>query len=281
MSLTPRGLVVPRPRHTVAGMGARVVAVERLRAAASAAGAHPFARVRFALLSERRADGVRGYSMEGIGIVDFRAWRCAVDFGAYALLFKEGRLWQGASGVSLSELGDPITPWASTPLLLLALVEAATDAREAGTEIVGDDECLRLCATADLSRLPVAHRPVPMPPESVPDPSCVAFDGCLSASGMLRRVRWRSAYQPSRDWDHWDELELVAFADEVEVDWTRTPLFKPPEDDDDLTPQEHDLLQRLADLTEDMDTNHEPSSEQRNELQRLAAEADRLPPPAE
>lgn len=89
-------------------------------------------------------------------------------FGSYALLFKDGRLWQGASIASLSELGDPITPWAPTPLTLLAFAEAATDATEVGTEIVEGEECVRLGAIADLGRLPVSHRPLAMPAEVLP-----------------------------------------------------------------------------------------------------------------
>lgn len=163
--------------------------------------------------------------------IDFEGWRCAVDFGAYALVFDQGRLWQGASGVRLSELGDPVTPWAPTPLTLLAFAEAVVGATESGAEVVMDEECVRLRAIADLGSLVASHRPPPMPPENLPEPNAVPFDAVLTESGQLRGLRWRSAYQPlSPEWAMSDELDVIGVADSIEVDWTRMPVYQPVED---------------------------------------------------
>jgi hypothetical protein len=252
----------------VIAVTAPVSVLEKLRAAVKAAEGSPFAHVRYNPLA-----GAPGGLMEGVGVVDFRAWRCAVDFGAFALVFDQGRLWQGASGSRLSELGDPLTPWAPTPLTLVAFAEAAVDATETGTEVIAGEEHLRLAAIADLGALPASHRPLPMPPEVLPDPGRVPFDAFLTHSGSLRRLRWQSAYQPSSKWKTWEELDFVGLADSIEVDWTRMPVYQPLVDDDlEATPEEIQLAERLVDLIERMGPPEEETPPELEEELRLLTE---------
>jgi len=72
-----------------------------------------------------------------------------------------------------------------------------------------------------------------MPTEVLPNPRAVTFDAFLNELGALRRLRWQSAYQAlAPDWVTWDELDLLTLVDSIEVDWTRTPVYKPVEDGD-------------------------------------------------
>jgi hypothetical protein len=250
-----------------------VSVLEKLRVAVRAVEESPFAHVRYNPVA-----GAPGSFLEGVGIVDFRAWRCAVDFGAYALVFDQGRLWMGASGSRLSELGDPATPWAPTPLTLVAFAEAAVDATESGTDVIAGEEHVRYAAIADLGTLPAGHRPLPMPPENLPDAGYVPFDAFLAHSGTLRRLRWQSAYQalgPERE--TWAELDFVSFADSVEADWTRMPEYKPVVDDDvEATPEEIELTDRLVELIERMGPGEELRPEAEAELRRIAEDVRRL-----
>ncbi len=189
------------------------------------------------------------------------------------------RLWQGASGVRLSELGDPITPWSPTPLTLFAFAEAAIDATEVGAEPIGGEECVRLHAIADLGRAEVAHRPLPMPPEVLPDPDAAPFEAVINESGALRRLRWQSAYQPLDNFATFQELDFISLPGRIEVDWTRMPAYQPVDvDDDDLSPEQTQVIGRLIEVIDRLDPDDE-SPAQTGELDRLATEMKRLLPP--
>jgi hypothetical protein len=259
-------------------MRGQVSALEMLRVAVAALEEHGSAEVGFRNVAERRDGGVRAVPMDGVGVADFQAWRCAVDYGAFALVFKDGRLWQGASGVRLSELGDPITPWSPTPLTLVAFAEAAIVATEVGAEPIGGEECVRLHAIADLGRAEVAHRPLPMPPEVLPDPDAAPFDAVINESGALRRLRWQSAYQPLDNFATFQELDFFSLPGRIEVDWTRLPVYLPVDVDDDLSPEQTQVIGRLLEVVERLDPEDE-SLAHTEELVRLATDMKRLLPP--
>jgi len=126
--------------------------LERLKAALVGLRADPLTRVRFQIVTERGADGVRVPLPEAVGVLDYEGWRYALDFGGFAQVFNEGQFSDGAPGERLSKFG-PVTPWAPTPLTLIAFVEAATDAIEIGSLKIGDDQCIHLSVSSDIDWL--------------------------------------------------------------------------------------------------------------------------------
>jgi hypothetical protein len=161
-------------------------------------------------------------AMEGIGIVDFVGSRSAIDYGAYAEVFDRGRRRSGASGVELSELGEPATELSWGPLLLVALTEAATSATYGGTETVRGTNCQLLHVVADASSL-VGSSPS-ISPAWFSDPDSTPLDACIAADGTLRRLRWSPSYPGDGTTV---VLDFAEFGVELDFDWTRLPLVKP------------------------------------------------------
>ena len=73
--------------------------------------------------------------LKGEGYIDFRRHRCALDYGSYALIVADDRMWSGRSGRPVATLPDE-TATSIEPMWLLDLVRGVTGVEAEGEELV-------------------------------------------------------------------------------------------------------------------------------------------------
>jgi len=88
----------------------------------------------------------------GEGVIDMVGRRYMLDYGHFAVLYTEGKLWGGRSGRAIATL----EPWDEErprePLWLLDLLAGLTEATEIDTEVVRGTPCRHLRVAVDVSR---------------------------------------------------------------------------------------------------------------------------------
>lgn len=163
--------------------------------------------------------------LEGEGVLDIVGRRWMLDFGSYAQLRTDGKLWHGRSGRLLSTLPSEATR-ASDPLWLWDLLAAVTAADAAGLEMLGGDLCTHLDVITNLARVSEAT------PDDVPLPGGFNRFEQLEAlpvavwlcGGQIRRIRFDHGFTV-------DTLDFWDFGVSVNsYDWSRLPTFRSPEE---------------------------------------------------
>ena len=85
----------------------------------------------------------------GVGLVEPAERRYQVDFGAYAQMYFDGRLWGGPSGAPLrTNRGRQATETADDPLGVLELLRGVTQARYCGEETLRGTPCRAVAVRA-------------------------------------------------------------------------------------------------------------------------------------
>ena len=158
------------------------------------------------------------------GFLDLAQRRYMLDHGHYARLYAGGKEWDGRSGRALATLpaDEHQVP---TPLWLLDILSGVTSAAEDGTDDVRGVRCRHLTATIDLSRASAATR------DGVAVPARGRFEDLLAVEAEVwiddkhvRRIAFCSEQRT-------ETLELWDFGIDVEdLDWTRLPTFRSPEE---------------------------------------------------
>jgi hypothetical protein len=166
--------------------------------------------------------------LRGEGVLDLAGRRWMVDYGSYAELDKDGRTWSGRSGRRISTL-EPDPSSSASPLWLLDLLAGVTEVDD--PEESGDPHGRRLVAHADLRevarRLDIDPR---IPGEwTLGEPPTLSSIGQLETEvwlddeGLVRRVRFARRYRTLT-------LDLIGPAVADELDWTRLPTFRSPDE---------------------------------------------------
>jgi hypothetical protein len=166
------------------------------------------------------ADGVveRAYAASrSEGVIDLRARRYMIDFGAYAELYADGRQWGGRSGRSLASLSPDTKHVRETPWRLLDLVGAIRAAHEIDREEIRGEICTRFTADVATDRLTTT-----LPAGWLDDPAGPRLEVWI-AEHYVRRVRVH-AEQRTQTLELWD----IGTPTDA-LDWARLPTFRSDE----------------------------------------------------
>jgi len=163
--------------------------------------------------------------LRGEGCIDFRAHRCALDYGSYAMIVVGDRMWSGRSGRPLATLPDEAAT-SIEPTWLLDLDRGVTDVEAHGKELVSGRRCRHLLAHADMGRAAAVA------PAGLPVPHCAARYGDLL---RLPLELWLDEEDYIRRLRQGDEvatltLELLELGVDAPADWTRLPTFRSPKE---------------------------------------------------
>jgi len=175
--------------------------------------------------------------LQGEGYIDFRAHRCALDYGSYALIVVGDRMWSGRSGRPVATLPDEPATFIE-PMWLLDLVRGVTDVEAQGEELVSGRRRRHLRAHADISRAAVvapAGLPVPIGAARYGDLLRLPLELWLDEDDYIRRLRQGNETATLT-------LELVELDAEAPADWSRLPTFR--------SPQEAEMCSRAASRAE-------------------------------
>ena len=175
----------------------------------------------------RATDDKDFHNLEAEGFIEPRSRRWMADYGDYAELFQDDRLWGGRSGRALSTL-EPWPDGSRTNFLwMLEALRGVVEARADGEEAVRGHGCTKTLATVDLSR--ASERT----PGSVEVPRVSRFSELLAlpfslwvADGLLRRVQFVGG-TCTPDGCETMTLDLWDYGVSTErLDWSRLPTFR-------------------------------------------------------
>ena len=165
--------------------------------------------------------------LKGEGYIDFRRHRCALDYGSYALIVADDRMWSGRSGRPVATLPDE-TATSIEPMWLLDLVRGVTGVEAEGEELVRGRKRQHLRTHADMGRAAAvapAGLPVPIGAARYEDLLRLPLELWLDEDGYIRRLR-------QGDETATLTLELLELGAEGPADWTRLPTFRSPQEAD-------------------------------------------------
>jgi len=162
----------------------------------------------------------------GEGVLQPSAGRYMVDYGSWAVLYRDGDFFGGRSGRRLETL-DPWHAFHQDEVLwLLRLMRGATEARVEGHETLRETRCAKLTARVDMARASALHD------GRLRAPAVEHFEELLALQvavwtddRFIRRLRF--------DYEQKKQLTLELWDFDVptdELDWSRLPTFKSPEE---------------------------------------------------
>jgi len=159
------------------------------------------------------------------GFIEPVATRYMVDFGSYAELFADGRLFSGRSGRALSTL----KPWCERPMMpdpwwMLAVLRGVAKADPEEPEAVAGTQCERYSIRVDLARASAAS------PSGLYAPSAEHFEDLSELPltvwhdrDRIYRVRYAELPSSTITLELWDFGVSTAT-----LDWTHLPAFNSP-----------------------------------------------------
>lgn len=161
--------------------------------------------------------------MTAEGFIEPSARRYAVHFGAYAIMYKDGRRWGGRSGRELSTL----PPWPTEPidaLWMLDVLAGTTNVQVDGIETVRDKGCQRLSVLVDFQRASSSRPGGLLVPRVNRLDDLGALPMAVWTDGeYVRRAQFRQG--SGRSEQVWT-VELWDFGVRVDLDWSRLPQVR-------------------------------------------------------
>lgn len=157
---------------------------------------------------------------EAEGVVDFRDWRAAADYGGYATIEADDECWSGRSGRALSTL-QPGRPRAFGPLWLLSVLRGATDAHLEGEDVIAGLDCRSFAVVADLANAS-AHSDVDLALPPVPgfrELARLPLHAWIGPDRRLRRVSFDTGSLSHT-------VTFLAFDVDLPADWDHLPTFR-------------------------------------------------------
>jgi hypothetical protein len=162
----------------------------------------------------------------GEGVLQPSAGSYMIDYGSWAVLYRDGDFFGGRSGRRLETL-DPWREFHRDEVLwLLRLMRGTTEARVEGHETLRQTSCAKLTARVDMARASALH------PGGLRAPAVEHFEELLALpvtvwtdDRFIRRVQF--------DYEQKKPLTLELWDFDVptdELDWSRLPTFKSPEE---------------------------------------------------
>jgi antitoxin (DNA-binding transcriptional repressor) of toxin-antitoxin stability system len=143
------------------------------------------------------------------GVIDFERWRCALDYGSYAVVIDGEQEWSGRSGRALDTL-EPRAATARSPLWLLRALEGVREIADDGMVLV------------DLVAVQERGAAVPLPDvATVEEARALPFVVEPDDAGRLARIAFTGGRTTIA-------LELLELGVELPADWSRLPAWATP-----------------------------------------------------
>lgn len=160
-------------------------------------------------------------SLTGEGVVDLGGRRYMLDHGHWARLYADGHEWSGRSGRAIATLPAGASALVS-PLWLLDVLAGATQATDEGVEAVRGTPCRKLATIVDLG-LASGRTPdgIVVPRRRFEDLLAFPVSAWIDDT-HVRRVRVCLDHET-------DTISLWDFSVSLDLDWTRLPEFRTPE----------------------------------------------------
>jgi hypothetical protein len=164
--------------------------------------------------------------LAGEGVLEPSAERYMVDYGSWAVLYRDGEFYGGRSGRSLATL-DPWRTFHRDELLwLLRSLRGTAEARVEGSETVRDTSCNKFAARVDLERASALQA------GGLRAPAVDRFDdlhalpvAVWTDDRFIRRVQICNESRKELTLELWD-FDVAR----DDLDWSRLPTFKSPEE---------------------------------------------------